>query len=235
MSNPATTSPSGAARERHRGEQCDDGHGPRQALRLAEPGGAAHQTAEEEDERGRRAQRALLRPVEVVGRMRDNELVADRDKNDPGDKREVQIGVDVSADLTPLLGGGRADPLQDRAGRPGRSTATRAPWRTAELAGARRRRRRSTLSPEAVAPASTTDSPSTMITKSWKRSPKWAPSICPLAHGRTAHAWEPVGDQRRREVKPKSTQPQNPPQTPSASTMPPATHSGAEIRLHARI
>ena len=48
--------------------------------------------------------------------MRDHELVADRDKDDPGDDREVQVGVDVAADLAPFLGRRLADSLQDSGG-----------------------------------------------------------------------------------------------------------------------
>ena len=53
--------PVGAGGERHGGEQCHDGQGPRQALCLAEPGGAGDQAAEEE--RGAAERDERFRPV----------------------------------------------------------------------------------------------------------------------------------------------------------------------------
>ena len=85
-----------------------------QALGLAEPGARGHQTGEEEGRGAEHDQRP--RVIHGVRRAPDHELVADRDENDSRHDREVQVGVDIAADLPSLLGGGRAHPLQDTAG-----------------------------------------------------------------------------------------------------------------------
>ena len=71
--------------------------------------------------------------------MRDHELVAYRDKDDPGDDREVQIGVDVAA-IWPRSSAVAMRSAPGPCRRPGRSTATTAPSTRGRRAGARRRR-----------------------------------------------------------------------------------------------
>ena len=114
MSSAETSSPSAPAASGTAASSATTATARGSALRLADPGGAGHQAGEEERGAAERDERS--RVVQVVRRMRDHELVADRDEHDPGDDREVQVGVDVAADLAPLLGRGRADPLEHRAG-----------------------------------------------------------------------------------------------------------------------
>ena len=87
VSTPDTTSPSATGGERHGGEERDDHHGSRHALGLADPGGAGHQTSEEEGWGPERDQRS--RVMQGVRRVRDHELVADRDEDDSRHDWEV--------------------------------------------------------------------------------------------------------------------------------------------------
>ena len=87
MSTPDATSPSAPAASGTAREQRDDRNGSRQALRLADPGGAGHQTSEEEGWAAERDQRS--RVMQVVRRVRDHELVADRDEDDSRHDWEV--------------------------------------------------------------------------------------------------------------------------------------------------
>jgi hypothetical protein len=82
-------------------------------LSLAEPRCAPHQANEEERGAAERDERS--RVVQIVARMRDHQLVADRHEHDPGDDREVEVGVDVATDPAPLISRNPADSLQHRA------------------------------------------------------------------------------------------------------------------------
>ena len=141
--------------------------------------------------------------------MRDHELVADRDEDDSRHDRQVQVGVDVAADLAPLLGSGRADLIQDPAGDlaevqpPERRRGEEGEQeRSDDLEAQPRIRGSGPCENDALSEHDDHEQLEALA--------EMGALDLPLAHGGNAHAREPIRHQRRREVKSEGTQPQNP-------------------------
>ena len=122
---------------------------------------------------------------QLLGRVRDDELVADRGEDHPGDEDDVEVGVAVAGELRPV-GREREAPLRDPRDVVEVEPPERCGREEREREG-RRRAPRSRSSAGVVAPVMTIVSPSAMIMKSWKRSAKCAVSTSHVV-GRAAGA-----------------------------------------------